>query len=354
MTEYWKDIKEGITSSWQGLKISFRHFLAARQSRTPVFVDDPTYFLQDTGLVTLQYPFEKLPVPDIGRYQLHNEMDDCIVCDKCAKICPVDCIDIEPIKATGVVALASDGSPIRLYAAKFDIDMAKCCFCGLCTTVCPTECLTMTSAYDFPSFDITDLNFHFTNLTPEQAEEKRQLYDVYMAEKAASKGQKGTEGQSSKDTEVQREVVAETPKPKPVFKPAFKKSVVVEEVKDKEIQSSKDTEVQSEVVAETPKPKPVFKPAFKKSVVVEEVKDTEIQSSKDTEVQSEVVAETPKPKLVFKPAFKKSVVVEEVKDKEVQSEVVAETPKPKPVFKPAFKKKVAEEDVAGKVNDKTE
>ena len=89
------------------------------------------------------------PIPDVGRYRLHNEIDDCIVCDKCAKICPVDCIDIEPIKATEEIGKTSDGTPKRIYAAKFDIDMGKCCFCGLCTTVCPTECLTMTKVYDF-------------------------------------------------------------------------------------------------------------------------------------------------------------------------------------------------------------
>ena len=154
--------------------------MEARQSRKPIFVDNPDYFKQQTGIVTLQYPHQHLPLPDHGRYQLHNEMDDCIVCDKCAKVCPVDCIEIEPIKATGVAGHASDGSPIRLFAAKFDIDMAKCMFCGLCTTVCPTECLTMTSEYDFSTFDVTTHNFEFANLTPEQSQEKRDLYEQFV------------------------------------------------------------------------------------------------------------------------------------------------------------------------------
>ena len=37
---------------------------------------------------------EKISVPEIGRYQLDCEIDDCIVCDKCAKVCPVDCIKL--------------------------------------------------------------------------------------------------------------------------------------------------------------------------------------------------------------------------------------------------------------------
>ena len=108
---------------------------------------------RQTGYIIIQNR-EQIPIPDHGRYQLHNEIDDCIVCDKCAKICPVDCIDIEPVRSPEVFGQTSDGTPLRIHAAKFDIDMAKCCFCGLCTVVCPTECLTMTKEFDFSTTDI--------------------------------------------------------------------------------------------------------------------------------------------------------------------------------------------------------
>ena len=161
-------------------------------------------------------------------------MDDCIVCDKCVKVCPVDCIEIDPIKATGLVGTASDGSPIRLYAAKFDIDMSKCCFCGLCTTVCPTECLTMTSEYDFSVFDVKEHNFEFANLTPEQAVEKRALYEQFVAEKEAAKEAAKTAAPMPaapqpaapvvENATVSTEEKPSTPKPafKPAFKPSFK------------------------------------------------------------------------------------------------------------------------------------
>ena len=152
---YWQNIREGISSSLTGLRLTFRHLWQARRSQKQRFIASSNYFEQQSGIVTLQYPKEQLPVPEIGRYQLHNEMDDCIVCDKCAKVCPVDCIDIEPIRATEEIGKTSDGTSKRIYAAKFDIDMAKCCFCGLCTTVCPTECLTMTDEYDYTVSDIT-------------------------------------------------------------------------------------------------------------------------------------------------------------------------------------------------------
>jgi len=140
---YFKDIQSGIRTTIKGLGLTLRHLRQATKRRTPEGIASDNYFDLQNGLVTLQYPHEQLPIPDNGRYKLRNEIEDCIVCDKCAKVCPVDCITIDAIKATEEVGKASDGSPIRLYAAKFDIDMAKCCYCGLCTVVCPTECLTM-------------------------------------------------------------------------------------------------------------------------------------------------------------------------------------------------------------------
>ena len=97
---YFAEIRDGIASAWQGLRLSLRHFRHARRGRRkPIGVADEGYFAQETGIVTLTYPYEALPVPDNGRYRLHNEMEDCIVCDKCAEVCPVDCIEIEPVKS---------------------------------------------------------------------------------------------------------------------------------------------------------------------------------------------------------------------------------------------------------------
>ncbi|WP_224999663.1 NADH-quinone oxidoreductase subunit I [Cesiribacter sp. SM1] len=170
-----------------GLKLTWRHFLESRQSRKPVGVEQDNYFEQQTGIFTLQYPKESLPVPDNARYRLHNEIEDCIVCDKCAKVCPVDCIEIEPIKAVETSGQTSDGTPKRIHAARFDIDMAKCCFCGLCTTVCPTECLTMTKVYDFSEFDVADHTYAFAEMSPLEILQKRKELEEHQAQKEAQK-----------------------------------------------------------------------------------------------------------------------------------------------------------------------
>ena len=180
---YWKNITGSARSLWSGLRLTFAHILKARSSQKPISIKDKTYFDKPEGIATIQYPHVQLPVPDTGRYKLHNEIDDCIVCDKCVKVCPVDCITIEPIRATEEIGRTSDGTPKRIYAAKFDIDMGKCCFCGLCTTVCPTECLTMTKTYDFSVFDIRQHNFEFADMTPLQIEEKKKLFEEYQKTK---------------------------------------------------------------------------------------------------------------------------------------------------------------------------
>ncbi len=186
ISAYWKNIKSTFTTSFLGLKTTFRHFREAAVSRKTLSIQDSKYFKQDKGLMTLQYPQESFPVPDNGRYKLHNEIDDCIVCDKCAKICPVDCIDIEPIKATGTFGYTLDGTPKRIHAAKFDIDMGKCCFCGLCTTVCPTECLTMTKSFDFSEYDVDDHNYSFATMTPLEILQKKQELEEFNHEKQQS------------------------------------------------------------------------------------------------------------------------------------------------------------------------
>ncbi len=181
------NVIKGITTTLKGLSITFRHLFASHKKRELLPASDNNYFKQLEGTNTIQYPHQKLPVPEVGRYQLDVEIDDCIVCDLCAKVCPVNCIDIESIKATEAIGQTSDGTTKRLYAAKFDIDMAKCMYCGLCTIVCPTECIVMTNQYDKTVFALSDLTYQFSDMTPELAAEKRKEFDRQQAEKQAAK-----------------------------------------------------------------------------------------------------------------------------------------------------------------------
>lgn len=195
-SSYWKNFHTAFATLWQGLKITFGHILRSRKSVRTFDVSNSEYFQGQEGISTLQYPKQSMPVPDVARYRLHNEIDDCIVCDKCAKVCPVDCIEIEPIRAVETFGTTSDGTPKRIHAARFDIDMGKCCFCGLCTTVCPTECLTMTKTFDFSEYDIRDHVYAFGTMSPDEIEEKQKALEAHLANKTTSspKPQDDTKG----------------------------------------------------------------------------------------------------------------------------------------------------------------
>jgi formate hydrogenlyase subunit 6/NADH:ubiquinone oxidoreductase subunit I len=300
-----------IRSTRKGMALTWKHAWDARKQRSQHNIQDPSYFSQSTGITTLQYPHIDIPTPDNGRYQLHNEMDDCIVCDKCVKVCPVDCIEIEPIKATGLVGHASDGSPIRLYAAKFDIDMSKCCFCGLCTTVCPTECLTMTSEYDFSVYEVKEHNFSFANLTAEEAAEKKKLYEQFVAEKEEMK--KAVSSPESPVASQASEVQSPEVK-KPAFKPSFKPKAVVSPESPVTSQQSEVNSPEPEGPAsdvESPKSKPAFKPSFKPKAVASPESLVTSQQSEVNSPEAEGPAsdvESPKSKPAFKPSFKAKAV----------------------------------------------
>lgn len=341
---YFSTIKSGFSSLMEGLGLTFKHFKAATEKRKPIGVEDKEYFSQDTGIVTTEYPYEAIPVPDNGRYRLHNEIDDCIVCDLCAKICPVNCIDIVPVKSPEEIGKTSDGTTKRIYAATFDIDMAKCCYCGLCTTVCPTECLTMTKTFDYSEFDVRNMNYHFTDLSPEQAEEKKKIYEEFEKEKQRLKAE------SSKKIEEKpvAETTGATTEKKPAFKPVIKTTPKAEDKKEET--PSENSESKTEEKPELPKPKPVFKPVIKTPAKTEEKKE---ETQETTESKAEEKIELPKPKPVFKPVIKAPVKKEEPKDehaevpenktvepKTEETEKKDETPplpKPKPVFKPVIK-----------------
>ena len=312
MSQYFKDIGTSFKTLTKGLKITFGYLKQSYKSRKPYGIFEDEYFSQNEGLFTLQYPHEMIPVPDNGRYRLHNEIDDCIVCDKCAKVCPVDCIDIEPIRATETIGLTSDGTPKRIHAAKFDIDMSKCCFCGLCTTVCPTECLTMTKTFDFSEEDVRNHNYSFSEMS---------LADIALKQKELEEFQRAKEQPAASGPEEETDKPAAA-KPKPTFKPKVM-------ARPKPV-----TKTGSEEAPKAVKPKVVVKPKVAPKATGETPK---AQPKPKVVVKPKIAGAKAQAKPVVKPKAteenKKVQVKPKIAPKQDASE---ETPKAKarPVFKP--------------------
>ncbi len=238
MSSYFLNIRSALVTSIAGMRLSWKYLFQARKKRNQDIIS-ADFFATTEGTSTLQYPHETIPVPDNGRYKLHNEIDDCIVCDKCAKVCPVNCIEIVPIRSADAFGETSDGTPKRIYAETFNIDMGKCMFCGLCTTVCPTECLTMTSEYDYSTFDIRDHLFPFGNMSEAEIVDKKQAWEVHQQQKA----------ESTPAAAAPTQTPAAAPSSgaaKPIFKP-----------RPMPVKPAAAPAPQAE---EAPKPKPVFKP----------------------------------------------------------------------------------------------
>ncbi|MFA6542093.1 MAG: NADH-quinone oxidoreductase subunit I [Bacteroidota bacterium] len=185
LTTYFVDIYNSVHSAMVGMKITIGQMVS------------PT--------VTLQYPREKKPMPERVRNRLYMNFDDCIGCELCAKACPVDCIDIEVLKAppTENLGETSTGQKKRIYVTKFDIDIAKCCYCGLCVYPCPTECLKMTDVYEFSEFDRHNLIYNFTTMTPADVESARAKVKVYDQEQAAKKAAAAAQAAAAKAAAAQ-------------------------------------------------------------------------------------------------------------------------------------------------------
>jgi NADH-quinone oxidoreductase subunit I len=303
-------LKKTIVSMMVGLKLTLQHFIGARNKRAQVGVMDGAYFKQPDGIMTNQYPFEQLPIPDNGRYQLHNEIDDCIVCDLCAKVCPVNCIEIDPIKSPVEIGKTSDGSTKRIYAATFNIDMAKCCFCGLCTTVCPTECLTMTKTFDFSEFNVNKLTYAFAELSHDEAEVKRKEYEIFAQQEKDKKANKtavnkdtekstGNTGESTAQIESKS---AEQPTGSPkVVLPKIKPVIPIKKDLDKEGSASEE------------KPKPTAVPKLKPIIPIVKKEEGKTEAPSTSEIQPNSIPPKLKPVI---PALKKEITSNTVEPKQ--------------------------------------
>jgi NADH-quinone oxidoreductase subunit I len=158
--------------------------------------------------VTIQYPEQRLQLPERERNRLFVNIDDCIGCDQCARACPVSCIKIETIKATagdivGKTGSTSQGKKKALFVSKFDIDMAKCCFCQLCVFPCPTECIYMTDVFEYSEFTRDELVYRFSDLNSEQVQEKKKKAEDFALEAEKKKAEAAKAAAAKKSESAQ-------------------------------------------------------------------------------------------------------------------------------------------------------
>ena len=147
----------------RGLWTTFKHFIFTyiedfRRGKKRYYTPEGILSRRDTevtGIFTIQYPDEKMPVPEEFRYipfLVYEEGEDqskkfrCTSCGICAKVCPPQCIWI--VRTSDPVT----GKPIP-EPAEFYIDVDICMNCGFCSEYCPFDAIKMDHDYEIASYD---------------------------------------------------------------------------------------------------------------------------------------------------------------------------------------------------------
>ncbi len=101
------------------------------------------------GIFTIQYPEEKLPVPEEFRFipfLVYEEGPNGEKLDRCTKVCPPQCIWIVRTNDPNT------GRPIP-EPAEFYIDVDICMNCGFCAEYCPFDAIKMDHDYELSVYD---------------------------------------------------------------------------------------------------------------------------------------------------------------------------------------------------------
>src|SRR4030043_1290335 len=154
----------------KGLGLAFRHFLETyiddfrhwgKRYKTPEGIAYRSS--KDVrGIFTVQYPEEKLPVPEEFRYVpflVYDELEQgkkeirCTSCGICAKVCPPQCIWIVRTNDPRT------GRPVP-EPAEFFIDADICMNCGFCAEFCPFDAIIMDHEWKLADYDRYDGHIH--------------------------------------------------------------------------------------------------------------------------------------------------------------------------------------------------
>src|SRR5512146_2688119 len=152
------------------------------------------------GVFTIEYPEEKLPLPEEFRFIPFLVFDEgpngeqdyrCTSCGICAQVCPPQCIWI--YRANDPVT----GRPVPA-PAEFEIDVDICMNCGLCAEYCPFDAIKMDHDYKIASynrhqdniFDIEKLSkpaSYYAQIRPTNYAREEAAREAERAAKAAKK-----------------------------------------------------------------------------------------------------------------------------------------------------------------------
>ena len=138
------------------------------------------YLLQKP--ITVQYPDERLPIPDRYRGIHYLEQEKCINCLACARACPIDCIEMDAVR---------HGKELEWIS--FTLDYQKCMFCELCVYPCPKDCIHMGTEFAFVSYDRSEFVHDLLSYRGMSRDARQRMLEAEEKKKAKEEAKKAKE-----------------------------------------------------------------------------------------------------------------------------------------------------------------
>ncbi len=185
----------------KGLGVTFKHFINSYvedlRGAGAKLLGDQTVFnrrqsLSSTGIFTVQYPDEKLAVPERFRFIPFLVIEDadhperpghdwCTSCGICAKVCPPQCIWI--VRGEDPVTKRPIPEPEAFF-----IDIDICMNCGYCAEFCPFDAIKMDHDYELASYDRTSNHIYDKNKLSKPVSYWKRIAPTTAAEEAEARG----------------------------------------------------------------------------------------------------------------------------------------------------------------------
>jgi NADH-quinone oxidoreductase subunit I len=194
---------------WKGLSVTLKRFVDTYlEDLSWLMKGQKRYYSEEgiaqrrsaetRGIFTVQYPEEKLPVPEEFRFipfLLYDEGENgerqvrCTSCGICAKVCPPQCIWI--VRTSD----PKTGRPVP-EPAEFYIDVDICMNCGFCAEYCPFDAIKMDHDYELSVYNRHEKNIYnvekllkpvsyYANIRPANYQREEQARAEAEAAKAA-------------------------------------------------------------------------------------------------------------------------------------------------------------------------
>lgn len=107
-------------------------------------------------VITVKYPYEKLPIPERARWSVALKLDDegnhkCTACLTCVRVCPDYVLDLD----------LTIGEDKIKHIDHFRYELGACMMCGLCVEACPFDAIRMSHEYELATADPLELTREF-------------------------------------------------------------------------------------------------------------------------------------------------------------------------------------------------